>query len=246
MDDGLLTLFKNSNYQPKAKFGQPIAVDQILVLAPHPDDEVLGCGGTLLRYCETGANITICYLTDGRYGVEGENDTERKTESRGLKKFLPRIQQIYQDVRDGALERHIPETTRDLHGILHSVKPQLIFVPWMLDAHRDHSMTALILARALSWDNYACLISSYEVMYPLFANHFVNITEHIEGKDALIGVYESQIRRFNVLEICRALNQFRACLIRRSSVLAAEGFYTIQSGSYTDLLKCIFPREMNY
>src|SRR2546426_12131813 len=41
---------------------------RVLVLAPHMDDEVLGCGGTLLQHARVGAQLTIVYLTDGRKG----------------------------------------------------------------------------------------------------------------------------------------------------------------------------------
>ncbi len=241
-----LTILNQSDYHPKPEFGQPVRAQRILVLAPHPDDEVLGCGGTLFRYFESDADVAVYYLTDGRYGAGSRNANARKTESRRLKEFFPRIRQIYRDAADCSVGNDLDGFARDLSSVLKRLTPQLIFAPWMLDRHPDHQMTAVILAKALLSSKYSCLTSSYEIMYPLFANQFVDITRFAAKKQELIEIYESQVRRFNVLKISRSLNRFRAHLTRRPSILAAEGFYTAQSNFFTSMVKYLFPNKMNH
>src|SRR5277367_2511320 len=69
--------------------------DPVLVLAPHMDDEVIGCGGTLHRHVQAGAHVTVIYLTDGRSGDPNlpagqiaQMIEERKDESRRATKLL--------------------------------------------------------------------------------------------------------------------------------------------------------------
>src|SRR3984957_20844985 len=69
---GLLRVAKIFN--KSALEGQP-SDERIVVLAPHMDDEVIGCGGTLARHIACGSHITVVFLTDGRGGGAAGGET---------------------------------------------------------------------------------------------------------------------------------------------------------------------------
>jgi len=220
--------------------GKPLHARTVLVLAPHPDDEVLGCGGTLLHYTKSDADITIIYLTDGRYGIDAGDIQTRRTEAESIKEILPTVKQLFWDFPDCALYENILNIQLALKQVITELQPDLILSPWLFDRHPDHEATSLILTEALKEITEEVCISLYEIMLPLIANHTVNISAYADEKQMLIDKYESQVTRYNLKAINTRLNHYRAELFRRSNVKLAESFFVIEKSQFIELVDKLF------
>ena len=218
---------------------------RVMIIAPHPDDEVLGCGGTLLHYYKNEAIITVEYLTDGRYGLGGLGREMRKEEARSIKSMLPAIQQHFYDFEDSKLHEHRIEVTDILAHAIQNYKPDVILSPWVLDRHPDHHVTSCCLSKALVISAHDCLIACYEIMTPLMEGQSINITEYLDMKNALIDCYASQVSLYNVKKIINSLNSYRAALCRRESIKAAECYYLTDSNNFTLLVEHHFSEYLN-
>src|SRR6185503_19617448 len=112
----------------------------VLVLAPHPDDEIIGCGGTLRLLLQAGAHVTLLHATDGSDSAalqdapESERTSIRLEEAEQVGRALGAQERIYwkADNRAFALE---PRWTQALADLLGRTSPALVFVPFTLDIH---------------------------------------------------------------------------------------------------------------
>ena len=86
----------------------PVNMSRILVLSPHPDDEAIGCGGTLLRHVGQGDNVRVVFLTSGEKGGHGRSEADtlrvREQEAREAARILGVRQQEFWREPDGALK----------------------------------------------------------------------------------------------------------------------------------------------
>lgn len=146
----------------------------ILILAPHPDDEVLGCGGLIAMAVARGVDVHILYLTDGRRSHLGSRHwstqrliaTRREEATRAAHvlgvaaanlTFLPN--------HDGALLFNPAAKRRTKAALVELVQRQCItriFAPWIHDPHPDH-VAAALLARAFARQNASVKLISYPV-----------------------------------------------------------------------------------
>ncbi len=134
---------------------------RVLVLAPHYDDEVLGCGGLILQLAAGGAQVVCAFMSDGSGGVEGppEGSTEdeyaerRRAEADAAARVLG-IGSVehpgsFLGLRDGALVSSLDRLTGSIEELLEQHKPDLLLVPSPLEATSDHQATFRALHEAL-------------------------------------------------------------------------------------------------
>jgi LmbE family N-acetylglucosaminyl deacetylase len=127
-----------------------------IVFAPHPDDETLGCGGTIAAKRRLGAQVTIVEMTDGAA-------SHREIEPQRLKAIragealeastvlgVPRTDVIMLSFPDGALASRTEEATERVGAILDRLRPKEVFVPYLHDVHEDHVATNRIVRAALT------------------------------------------------------------------------------------------------
>ena len=130
---------------------QPIVVpESILVFAPHPDDELLSCGGTIMKYRELGSKITVVVATSGLGGYAKEEDRTRIAEKR--RQELQLVGELL-SVEFVELEYDELEVNREyvsrLTNLLREYRPEVILMPHFTDVHRTHRNLALILREAI-------------------------------------------------------------------------------------------------
>jgi len=220
----LMDMFLNKQVSG-ASIGKIVPAQNVLVLAPHQDDEVLGCGGTILKYLEQKAKVTVVYLTDGRYGIKTEQADIRKNEAIIAWSDYSEVSQIFCCHTDSRLSECEKEVIEFLRKTLEALKPDIVFTPWIMDRHSDHTYTSSFLAASLRVSGlHECIIASYEVAFPLFANHTVNVTKQWDKKLELLDAYKSQ-ENLNIKQFITSLNRYRAQLTRLRSVKVAESFY---------------------
>ncbi|HET9580821.1 MAG TPA: PIG-L deacetylase family protein [Usitatibacter sp.] len=203
---------------------------RVLLLAPHPDDESIACGGTLHAYAEAGVPVRVSVLTDGCLGdpqlrALPEGDPERTRRERALAarrreeaiaamRALGVAAHDFLDARDGSLAAAVGSVGERLARILREWRPDVVLVPFLSDRHPDHFaanrclMDAAERLGAGECERLLCL--GYESWSPLHANLYVDITPSLEAKRRAIRCHESQLAFNDYLQGVEGLNRYRA------------------------------------
>lgn len=222
---------------------------KVMVLAPHPDDEALGCGGALVLHAQSGAQLNIVYVTDGRLGVAGAGIEEataiRRAESEQCRQQLSQhggsVLATHLHAIDGALHTS-PQTVSALADTLRNFKPDLVYLPFVLDTHEDHWQTNVLLLNALMQPDVVnasrLTIRCFEVWAPLPANRVADISRVMQHKRALASCHATQMQDVNYLHAITGLNAYRAmALPQRQEAGYAEAFYECSIAQYQALMK---------
>lgn len=190
---------------------------KILILAPHPDDDVFGCGGVMAMHNLRQDDITCLYFCDGSKGnPQGIRDSRlaarRKNESQNAAKIL-RTKTIFWGYKDGNLAAERTSITA-LTNLINDLMPDIIYLPNLLDNHSDHEATNDILYNALfahrGIRHSPKLIVMYEIWTPTFSNRVINITNVIDIKKKAIGCHQSQLKSRGYDKAIVSLNSYRA------------------------------------
>jgi LmbE family N-acetylglucosaminyl deacetylase len=157
-----------------AHLAAPLGEDELrrpaMVFAPHPDDETLGCGGTLLRKRRAGAAVWVVFLTDGaashahlvpRAELRGIRAGESLAAVEVLGVQPPRVSWL--DFPDGELARHRAEAVSRVSALLEQHGPEQLFVPYARGEHPDHVATHAIVYEALARARRPATILEYPV-----------------------------------------------------------------------------------
>lgn len=190
-----------------------------LFLAPHPDDIVLGCGGTAQLYRDDGARVRFAYLTDGRGATEDAAAqqamaTRRASEARAVAERL-RIEPPHFfdfDETRFALPESEAAQLDALCAYLAADPPDVVFAPYLWDQHADHRYTNHLLARALERTGIAADVYGYEVWSFAPPGVVVDVTGVFEEKLAVLALYESQLELFDYLGFTQQVAHFHAPL----------------------------------
>ncbi len=213
----------------------PMAIEnftesRVLVLAPHMDDETIGCGGTIRRHVLGGGRVAVAFLTDGRKGnreLRGEGDAgtslprdvaqrvlekTRIEEARRAAAILGIAELFFLGGEDGALEASAAMVER-VTALLAKERPEVVYVPSMLDLHSDHWAANCILDRAaLALDvaerTWTC--REFEVWTPLFPNRAVDIGDVVDAKRQALEQYVSQLATTDYVRTTLGLNTYRS------------------------------------
>lgn len=188
---------------------------KVLVLSPHPDDDVIGCGGTLYRYRLTGAEIAVVYMTDGRKGNDRYREDElvriRQEEAKKASKIIGINRLIFLDNKDSELTPS-RKTVTELSAVLNDYKPEAIFLPFFMDNHPDHRATSQIFFSAAgSLTSSMCY--SYGIWTPMPTSNIVSdITACFEKKMLALSEHKSQLELMDLTEAAKGLSRYYSIL----------------------------------
>ena len=198
---------------------------KILAISPHPDDLEIGCGGTLLKYARSEADITALIMTDG--GLGGPADLRRQEQDEAAK--LIGVRRV---IWGGFEDADLPgdrEVIDRIETVVREIEPTFLFVPFGEDTHQDHRKVA---SAALSATRHSRNVLFYEC--PTSVNFhptiFVDIAKEFEDKIAALEAHGSQVQRthvdgLSITEIARSMANFRGT---QSRVSCAEGFRAVR------------------
>lgn len=241
------------HYRPPALLELPPG-RRILVLAPHADDESIGCGGTLCKYVQSGAQVHVAFLADGSLGDRAIRQLPANHAERA-----PRIQDLVRQRRDEAasalavlgISAYSFLSARDddinlqnsrliaeLARLLREVEPETVFLPFMTDRHPDHSATSACLLASLEQAALPALrkimLCAYEVWSPVHANILVDITSQVETKRRALEQYVSQLRETDYVASILGLNRYRSITALHGNGYC-EAFYLTTLDDYRRL-----------
>jgi len=217
---------------------------RILVIAPHPDDEVLGCGGSIARFAQEGKEVHVVIATKGceplyskKYVAQGRNEAKNAHLLLGVTKthFLdfPAAE------LDTVKHREINEAMGDL---LYKIKPDTIFVPFVGDIHLDHKLTFLsaMVASRPAAKHKVKYVYAYETLSetnwgapyisPAFTpNVFIDIAKYLDKKLEAFACYENQVKEFPHERSIKNLENLARLRGAQAGCDAAEAFVLIRS-----------------
>lgn len=192
----------------------------IVVFAAHPDDEVMGCGGSIAKYVDSGKTVEIVYMTPSR------NNKQRKLkeeEARNAAKVLG-VNNIF---FFGEHDRHVSYNQTTLNKtirLLRKEKADLVFVPHPEEADRDHKATYEIVNEAvwltssqhmphLGKSHSVLGLFLYEVWTPLKDFQLIeDVTNFMSKKTKALQQYKSQLSTVRYDEAIRGLNRYRGLM----------------------------------
>lgn len=207
----------------------PLSARAVLVLAPHPDDEVFGCGGTLARHRDDGVPVTVVVATDGAHGLQAEareaHAALRAEESRRAAEVLGGTTLVFWDLPDRGLAYGEGLVTRIMAAVQES-GADLVYAPALSEMHPDHralAMAAVEAVRRLAQAVPGLRLAMYEIGVPLAPNLLVDISPALARKQAAIQCFPSQLGQHAYERYILALNQYR-CYTLPPEATAAEAF----------------------
>jgi LmbE family N-acetylglucosaminyl deacetylase len=213
--------------------------DRVVVLSPHFDDDVIGCGGTLYKHVSSGNTVSVIYLTDGKKGDPSFTDEDllsdtRKEEARKATKILGIENLIFLDEPETKL-RVTPVLIKKLEKIIREIKPDLLYIPSFLDNHIDHFEINRILLGLTKQLSLECNVAAYEVWTPLLPNMLVDITSVVKKKEDALKQYVTQLRQVDYASTTLALNRYRSAVNLKGHGYA-EAFLFLTLREYADLM----------
>jgi LmbE family N-acetylglucosaminyl deacetylase len=188
------------------------ALRRVLVLAPHPDDEAVGCGGLVALLGDAGADVDVVFATDGeatRGGAASAADvaSSRRREANAACDVLGARPPRFLGLPDGALASRLDELTRSVRAVAGELTPDAVLAPWFGDGHEDHRALSDAVCRAGLGDGVE--VWAYETWTPLPANRVVDISAVIARKERAIAAHETAHRAFDVGAML-GLNRYRS------------------------------------
>lgn len=218
-------------------------MQRILVIAPHADDELIGCAGTLLKHIRSGNQVYVCIVTRGAEPLfskelveEVRKETLRAHEALGVSEtfFLEHPAVMLEDVPRYQLNGEIMD-------IIQKVQPDEVYIPHFGDMQKDHQLVAeaVMVAVRPKYEYKIKHVYAYETLSetewntPHTTNAFiptvyVDISDFIENKLELLSIFKTQMADFpqpRSLKAVQALAQYRGSTI---TVNAAEAFALIR------------------
>jgi len=210
---------------------------KVVVLAPHMDDEVLGCGGTIARHIAAGSEVSVVYLTDGRYGGD---PAVRKIEARRAGDILGVGAIHFLDAEDSRLSED-REVAGKLRVALERERPDIVYLPFFLENHADHRAANPVLFAATRGTSLSFECRGYEVWAPLFPNRAVCIDETVHLKRRAMDCYVSQNAVRDYLHSNLGLNAYRAMsLAVGANARYVEAFHALPLSEYRRLHEAAF------
>ncbi len=210
-----------------------------IVIAPHPDDEVLGAGGTMLRHKAEGAKVAWLIVTNisTTMGWSDEKIKQRADEINLITDFFG---------FDSVFELNFPTTQLDqvpmsklvqaISNVFKSFEPENVFLPHPSDVHTDHRIVFDAVVSCTKWFRYSSVkrVLAYETLsetdFGLGAkqafrpNVFINIEPYLAGKLRAMDIYASELGEFPFPRSRDAIQALATLRGAASGFKAAEAF----------------------
>jgi len=186
---------------------------KVLVIAPHPDDEVLGCGGTIKKYVAENHDVSLCIVTKA-YTPDWSADfiENRKKEIECATKALGIKKTVYLDLPTVKLDT-IPqkELNDKIAGCVKDIEPDVVFIPFFGDINKDHKLVseaAMVALRPIPGGSVT-KVYFYEVLSEtewgkptqesadiFVPNFYEDISSFLEGKLEAMKCYSSELKDY--------------------------------------------------
>ncbi len=211
---------------------------KVLVIAAHPDDELLGCGGTVIRHTDAGDEVRTVIMCEGeslRYGkdMHQHSATEEAAKIMGVKK-------VYRlDFPDQRLDKYsLVELITPIEKVVDEYQPEIVYVQFGGDINRDHALTFEAASIALRpsapsvkeiYTFYT--VGSTELKTPceFNPNKWVDVEDQIDRKLKAFSCYESELREYPHPRSLEAIRNLAAYTGNQCQLRFAEAFMLMRA-----------------
>lgn len=203
---------------------------RILVLAPHPDDDIFGAGGTLLRSIANGATVHTLCITGGERDPASAVAQQREQETIAV----ARAAGMSVDFWRLPTRTWRPDAQTDaLRRVVASFAPDTIFLPFLADDHPDHRAVSDLFLQALP--DVSCEVWAYQVYSTVLPNVIVDITDVLEKKLRLVRMWESQRAHRDWVHYLRGMHAMNSRFLKTNESRFAEMFFVVPAATYRGL-----------
>jgi N-acetylglucosamine malate deacetylase 1 len=204
----------------------------VLVLAPHPDDETIGCGGALGRHLAAGEDVTVLVATSGEATAGGGDETagRREAECRAACAALGlAAEPVFLRLPDGRVSEHTAALADAIRH--HGADSVSVYAPALTDPHRDHraANTALAIA-GIGADVYG-----YEVWAAAPVDVLLDVTATYERKETALRCYRTALETVDYVRSARGLAAYRSAGGGLGGNGYAEGFTRLRAAEHRAL-----------
>ena len=210
---------------------------KVLVVAAHPDDEALGCGGTIAKH----ADVTVLTLTDGVGSRDGKSSVAGRVYAHDQAARFLGFKSIRADLPDNQLDAApLLKVVRLVESVVEEIKPDIIYTHHGGDLNIDHRITHQAVMTACRPMPGSSVKAIYAFEVPSSTewaseserafrpNHFVDICATMDRKIEALKAYEEEMRPFphaRSIEAVKALATWRGASV---GLKAAEAFMTLR------------------
>jgi len=179
---------------------------RVLTIAPHPDDEILGCGGTIIRHIKNNDAVFLCYVTKCYTPLCTEEFLKKRSKELEKVSQILGIKKYYTLDQPTVMLDTIPQKKLNnlIHSVVLDVKPDIVYIPFKGDLNKDHRIVfesslvalrpkSLNVKRILSYE----VLSSTEWGQPIAyfnPSVYVDISDFIDIKIQAFSIYESELK----------------------------------------------------
>lgn len=181
---------------------------KVLIVAPHPDDEVLGCGGTISKHVAEGDEVVLCIVTKTFPPEWSEDFHESRLVEIEKSRVTLGISKIFSLDFETAMLDSIPQknVNSKLIDIVEKCNPDIMYIPFKGDLHTDHRVvfeSCLVSVRPRG--HCPKKVLAYETLSetswgshisPFVPNYYVNIEKHLNNKLDAMRAYKSEIKEW--------------------------------------------------
>jgi LmbE family N-acetylglucosaminyl deacetylase len=209
---------------------------RVLVFAPHPDDETLGCGGTLALLAQR-CPVKVVLVTDGSGagGLPPGAGEERQSEFVRALTVLGVTDTMALGQPDGGFQS-TPELQKKIRTLLADYQPDWVFLPSPLDYHCDHVRIAAFLEPLCRQAPSVTHLLFYEIWAPVPATHVVDITEQAALKHQALLEHATAMPHGDYERAMDGLNRYRGLYLGRNRI--AEAFW-VESAKNDNLFQSV-------
>jgi len=219
----------------------------VLVLAPHQDDEVIGCGGAMALQCRSGRGLQVVVLQDGAdehaqvFLTREELRERRNAESRAAARVIDAEVPLFLGKRN--LREDVETTAASLRDCIESRKVDVVFTPFALDGDRDHRASNVILARALMGVKRRIRVLQYEVWAHCIPNVVVVIDGVVEQKEKMLTCFEFANSAVNYTHAVMGLGMSRSRLLPAGRARYVEAYFETPKEEFLDIMQALEAAE---
>lgn len=214
----------------------------VVIVTPHPDDETLGCGGTILKHVANGDHVYWLIVTsmNDQFSLERRavrdneiNEVAKKYEFAGKYQLNLEVAQL--DVMPKS------EIISHISAVFNEIEPNIVYLPYPSDIHSDHKIVFETTIACTKWFRYPFVekVLVYETLSEtdftidpdangFRPNVYVDISELLEKKIEIMSIYQSELSDFPFPRSIRAIESLAYIRGASSGFTAAEAFMLLK------------------
>ena len=217
-------------------------LNKILIIAPHPDDESLGCGGTILKNINEGHDVywAICTTVDKDFGWDENKINKRELEIVKIGKAYG-FKQVFNLKMPSSKLETIPIQTliNKFKNIINQIEPNIVYIPFNFDVHTDHQIISKVFSSFTKWFRYPSIntVLMYETLSETNFNFgstekyspniYVDISKYFKKKVSISKMYNSELKKHPFPRSVEAINALSILRGSEAGFKHAEAFQLI-------------------